>query len=58
MKRFACGDVVPSCGWVYQATDDADLIGVIADHVRSVHGIEEMTPELVELVTQKVTIAS
>jgi predicted small metal-binding protein len=58
VKRFACGDVVPSCGWVYQASDDADLMRAIADHVRRVHGIADLTPELLALVTEKVTSAS
>ena len=57
MKTFACGDVIPACGDVIPGCDGrvsaADEDGIFtwaAAHAAEVHGITEVTPELVATI--------
>ena len=57
MKQFACGDVVPGCDvhWAYES--DLELMRDVADHAAEVHGIEEVTPDLVAQVRSRILCA-
>jgi predicted small metal-binding protein len=47
MKSFACGDVIPGCtGQVTAAAEDG-IFSWAAAHAAEVHGITQVTPELV-----------
>jgi predicted small metal-binding protein len=50
MKQFSCNDVMSGCSWNYTSHDHQQLLAAIREHVRSAHGIEELTPELVSTV--------
>jgi predicted small metal-binding protein len=50
MKRIACGDVVPGCGFTATASSDDELIKQVAAHAAHEHGFTEVTPELAEKV--------
>jgi len=54
VKQFACGDVVPGCDarWAYE-TDD-ELMRDVAEHAAAVHGMPEVTPDLVVRVRSRI----
>ncbi|MCS5729580.1 DUF1059 domain-containing protein [Herbiconiux moechotypicola] len=58
MKAFACGDVVPGCAASWTATSDDDLLVLVGAHAHAAHGIEEVTPELVDSVTRHIVALS
>jgi predicted small metal-binding protein len=45
-KRFACGDIVPGCGFIASADSEDELMKQVAAHAAEHHHIEEVTPEL------------
>ena len=50
-KQIVCREVGFDCdGQIHAATEDEALASAAA-HVRAVHGIEDVTPELVDRVT-------
>lgn len=51
MKQFACGDVVPGCTASFRGDSVEDILGQVAGHARSAHGMASVSPELVEQVT-------
>ena len=55
MKQLACGDVVPGCDFVARAENEAELLHKVAAHAREVHGIQEVTPDLLARVRAKIT---
>ena len=55
MKQIACGDMVPGCDFVARAETEAELLHKVAAHAREVHGLQEVTPELLERVRSKIT---
>lgn len=57
MKQFACGDVVEGCSAKFEAETEEELFGQIAEHAREAHGIDDVTPELVEQVKAKIVDA-
>lgn len=54
MKRFACGDVVAGCSWVHNAGSEEQLFDAIKDHAARVHGIVELSPELMDSVKKSI----
>jgi len=46
MKELNCGSVVPGCDWVGRAATEAELLRKAAEHARTVHGVEEITPDM------------
>lgn len=46
LKRIACKDVVPGCGFTANAETEEELVAKVAEHARHVHGVHEVTPEL------------
>ena len=55
MKEIACGDVVPGCDFVARAETEAELLRNVSAHAREVHGIEQITPTLLEQVRSRIT---
>ena len=50
---------MPRCHAVFRAEDDENILAQVAEHARTDHGLEEVTPELVSAVRQNiVTIAA
>jgi predicted small metal-binding protein len=49
-KHFACGSVVPDCMFTVTAATEEELLKKVAGHAAEVHGITEITPELVSQV--------
>ncbi len=49
-KTLYCNDLGFDCGFVAKAETEQDLLGQVAAHAASVHGISEVTPELLEQV--------
>jgi predicted small metal-binding protein len=46
MKRFRCGDVVPGCDAEFTGHED-DILAAVGAHAQAVHGMTEVSPELV-----------
>jgi predicted small metal-binding protein len=54
MKEFSCGDVVPDCTASFRATSEEALLEEIARHARDVHGLTELSPDLVTAVKRRI----
>ncbi len=39
MKRFACGDVVPGCGMLFEEASIEEMLAEITSHTCEDHGI-------------------
>lgn len=50
MKRFACGDVVPGCDARFHGDDDEVILGQVALHAASDHGLPTVDEPLVQAV--------
>jgi len=55
MKQFNCGDVVPGCGWVTRREGEEELFVEISSHAHDVHGMDEVPPEVMDLIRDKIT---
>jgi predicted small metal-binding protein len=47
-KTMSCRDVGPDCDFVARGETDDEIMGQVAEHARSAHGIDEVPPELAE----------
>jgi predicted small metal-binding protein len=57
--KLACGDVMPGCTARFENTDRGQLMGQVAAHAASAHGITDITPTIRQAVeSQIVSIAS
>lgn len=45
-KAMHCADVVPGCDFVARGTSEDEIIGQVAEHARTAHGIDSVPPEL------------
>lgn len=45
-KRMKCADVGMDCDFAALADSEEELLELVREHARRVHGIEEVTPEL------------
>jgi predicted small metal-binding protein len=55
MKQFSCGDVVPGCTWVTRREDEDELWGEISSHAEEAHGMDDVPPEVVDMIRQVIT---
>lgn len=46
-KEIHCNDLGFDCGFVAKADSEQDLLKQVAAHASEVHGVSEVTPELV-----------
>ena len=51
-----CRDVGFDCDGVVRADSEEELLQQVADHAKSVHGLEEVTDEVVEKVKSVVRV--
>ena len=54
MKKFSCGDVVPSCAARFQASSNVELLAKVAAHARDAHGLDPVPPGLVAEVERHI----
>ena len=47
-RSMSCRDVGPDCDFVARGESDEEVLGQVAEHARSAHGMEEVPPELAE----------
>jgi predicted small metal-binding protein len=53
-KRIACNDVVPGCSFKATAESEEELLAQVAAHADEVHGVKEVTPELLAKVKEAI----
>jgi predicted small metal-binding protein len=58
MKEFACGDVVPGCGQVFRAPDEAGILGQVAAHAQADHGMADVPADVVAQVKANIRDAA
>ncbi|WP_346960797.1 DUF1059 domain-containing protein [uncultured Arthrobacter sp.] len=58
MKSFACGDVVPGCEARWVCSTDDEILVQVGAHAASVHGLTDLSPELVGSVRKAIVPAS
>ena len=56
--KLACGDVMPGCSARFETTDRDDLLGQVAGHAASEHGVTDITPEILRAVESKIVVAA
>jgi predicted small metal-binding protein len=49
-KQIACGDVVAGCKFRAEAATEQELLAHVARHAAEVHGLTEVTPEVLQKV--------
>ncbi len=54
MKQFKCGEVVPGCKWVARGEGEEELWVEISSHARDTHGMDEVPPEVVDEIRDKI----
>jgi len=54
MKTFACGDVIPGCSGRVSAADEDGIFSWVTAHAAEVHGVTDVTPELVQAVRDRI----
>ena len=47
---LSCGDVMPGCAATFEAGSEDELLAQVAPHAAEVHGIDEMTPDVLGAV--------
>jgi len=57
MKTFACGDVIPGCNGRVSAADEDGIFNWVVAHAAEVHGVTDVTPELVQAVRDRIVTA-
>lgn len=50
MKEFRCGDVVPGCARVFQASTEQEILTHVAEHARRDHHMSDIPASLVNQV--------
>ena len=50
MRTFACKSLGNNCSWKYVANTEELLTDIVAMHLREVHGVKAVTPELIDRV--------
>jgi predicted small metal-binding protein len=49
-KELKCGDLMPGCKAVVEGKDEAEVMAKAAEHAKTVHGLNEVTPDLANKV--------
>ena len=49
-KVLRCGDVVPGCDYVAHGDSESDVLRQAAEHARTAHNVNEISPELADKV--------
>lgn len=53
-KTLKCGDLMPGCDFEAHGENEDEILQQAAVHAREVHGIEDVTDELVAQVRSKI----
>ncbi len=56
--KLACGDVMPGCAARFESADQDELLGQVASHAASNHGITYITPDVVASIKSKISVTS
>jgi predicted small metal-binding protein len=54
MPTFVCRDIGMDCDFKASASTEAELLGKIAEHAKSAHNIDKISPELMDKVKKAV----
>jgi predicted small metal-binding protein len=54
MPTFVCKDIGMDCGFKASAPTEAELMTKIAEHAKSVHNIDKISPELMDKVKKAI----
>lgn len=49
-QKIACADVMPGCKFEAEAETENELLEKVSVHAAEVHGVKEVTPDLVAKV--------
>ena len=49
-RRMSCRDVGPDCDFVARGETDEEIMGQVAEHARTAHGMDEVPPGVAEKV--------
>ena len=49
-KELRCGDLMPGCQAVVEGKDEAEVMAKAAEHAKTAHGLQQITPELASKV--------
>lgn len=49
-KMLECGAVVPGCAFVAHGETEADVLMMMIEHARSIHGVDHISPRLREKI--------
>ena len=52
LKQYEC--LVPGCTWHTEAEEPAEIVRRAAEHMRSVHGEEQVRPDMVEHIKARI----
>ncbi len=50
MKQLRCGDLMPGCNAVIEGKDEAEVMQKGAEHAKTAHGMQVISPDLVAKV--------
>lgn len=45
-KQLKCGDLMPGCNFVAKGATVDEVLNKAAEHAKTAHGIQQVTPEL------------
>jgi len=45
-KQLKCGDLMPGCDFVAKGATEDEVLNKAAEHAKTAHGIQQVTPEL------------
>ena len=49
-KELRCGDLMSGCQAVVEGKDEAEVMAKAAEHAKTAHGLQQITPELASKV--------
>ena len=50
MKTMHCSDLMKGCNFVARGTNDEEVMKQAAEHAKTAHGIDKITPDLAQKV--------
>lgn len=53
-KALYCKDLGQGCDWVGRAETEEELLKKVAEHAKTVHGITEISPEMMKQVKEAI----
>lgn len=57
MKSFTCGEVVPNCEASWVCSTDDEILAHVAQHAREDHGLDSISPDLIDSVIAHIRTA-